>query len=236
MKKVRDEREAEACLQPDGFRLIVQRYCPGPAEAGVFYYRFPDEEKGKIFAITHKEFPCLIGDGESTIGELIDANDRARLMSRVYRRRFRERLGDVLELGESLRLVEAGNHAQGCIFRDGMWLHSAALESKIDEISQALNGFYVGRYDLRYETESKLKEEAAFSIVELNGASAEATSIYDPENRLFAAYQTLFRQWEIVFQIGAANRARGVKPLPLRELWRLWRDYQVQSRGHLPAD
>ncbi len=236
VKKVQDEKAAEACIRPDGFRLIVQRYCPGPEEAGVFYYRLPDEERGRIFAITHKEFPHLVGDGKRSLAELIDADERARLMSPIYRRRFKERLEDVLVVGETLRLVEAGNHAQGCIFRDGMSLLSVPLEEKIDQISRALNGFYVGRYDIRYESVRKLKEEAAFSIVELNGASSEATSIYDPENRLFSAYRTLFQQWEIVFRIGATNRARGVKPLPMRKLWKLWRHYQIQSRGHLVAD
>ena len=112
----------------------------------------------------------------------------------------------------------------------------ARLMSKVDEISRALDGFYVGRYDIRYESVEKLKEKGEFSIVELNGASAEATSIYDPKNSLLSAYRTLFRQWDIVFRIGAINRTRGVKTLPMRTLWRLWRDYQSQARGHLVAD
>ena len=236
VKKVDDIASAKVCVRPDGFRLIVQEYCPGPGEAGVFYYRYPDEEKGRIFAITHKEFPFLVGDGVRSVGDLIDNDERARLMSQVYRKRFEARLEDVLPAGERLRLVEAGNHAQGCIFRDGMWLYSEVLEAKIDEISRGLDGFFVGRYDIRYESVEKLRERGEFSIVELNGASAEATSIYDPTNSLISAYRTLFRQWEIVFRIGALNRDRGINPLPMWTLWRLWRDYQTQARGHLLAD
>jgi hypothetical protein len=120
--------------------------------------------------------------------------------------------------------VEAGNHAQGCIFRDGMHLWSEALERRIDEISQRLRGFYVGRYDIRYASADDLRAGGNFHIIELNGASSEATSIYDERNSLFAAYRTLFRQWELVFAIGAANHARGCAPTPWRLIWRKWRE------------
>jgi hypothetical protein len=55
-------------------------------------------------------------------------------------------------------------------------------------------------------------------IVELNGATSEATSIYDPRNSLFSAYRTLFRQWSLVFAIGARNGANGHAPSSLAAL------------------
>ena len=236
VRKVCDLEEAKKCLTADGFQQIVQSYSPGPCEAGVFYYRFPGESKGKIFSITDKRFPELVGDGQRSLAELIEADDRARIMGQVYRRRFEKRLAEVLEKGEEFRLVEAGNHAQGCVFLDGMSLCSESLERQIDKISQSLDGFYVGRYDIRYASETGLRDEAKFEIVELNGASAEATSIYDPDNTLIRAYRTLFQQWEIVFSIGAANRARGVRSLSAWQILTLWRRYQVQSREHPVAD
>jgi hypothetical protein len=45
---------------------------------------------------------------------------RAALMARSYLRRFASRRDEVLAPGETLKLIETGNHAQGCIFRDGM--------------------------------------------------------------------------------------------------------------------
>src|SRR5437762_5097938 len=87
----------------------------------------------------------------------------------------------------------------------------------------------LGRYDIRYENEEDFKQGRNFQIVELNGASSEATSIYDPRNSLISAYRTLFRQWKLVFAIGAANRARGCRPSPLRTLWREWRQYSVAA-------
>ncbi len=126
--------------------------------------------------------------------------------------------------GETVKLVEAGNHAQGCVFRDGSRLWSKELEKGIDEISQRLDGFFIGRYDIRYSSEDELRAGRNFQIIELNGAASEATSIYDARNSLFAAYRTLFRQWEIVFAIGAANRRGGAAPTKLPLLWRKWRE------------
>lgn len=236
VRMVRDLEEARECLAAGGFRQIVQDYAAGPGEVGVFYYRFPDAEQGKIFAITHKIFPTLEGDGQRTLSELIAGDGRARIMAQVYRARFSERLDWVPDEGETVRLVEAGNHAQGCVFREGMFLCTEALERRIEAISRSVDGFYIGRYDLRYESEDLLKEGKRFQIVELNGASAEATSIYDPDNRLLSAYRTLFRQWGLVFAIGSQNRARGTKPLSAWQLYKLWRQYQQQSQAHPVAD
>jgi membrane protein DedA with SNARE-associated domain len=218
-------RAALEYLQSVDARVIVQRYVVGPREAGVFYYRFPDESRGHIFAITEKIFPTITGDGIHTVEELIRADDRAALMARTYLRRFASRRDEILASGEILKLVETGNHAQGCIFRDGMHLHTQALEQMIDEISQRLPGFFVGRYDIRYGNEEDFKQGRNFQIVELNGATSEATSIYDPRNSLFSAYRTLFRQWRLVFAIGAINRANGHAPSSLAALWRSWRQY-----------
>jgi len=59
----------------------------------------------------------------------------------------------------------------------------------------------------------------------LNGAASEATSIYDARSSIFVAYRTLFRQWDLVFAIGAANRKRGCAPTGLVLVWQKWREY-----------
>ncbi len=224
VKLIRTSEQAEAVLRSTSAPLLVQRYAPGPHEAGVFYYRFPHEPSGRIFAITEKVFPVITGDGQRTIEELVWQDRRARFAAGKYFQRLGERLSEVLPAGESLKLVEAGNHAQGCIFRDGAHLWSEALERRIDEISKRLDGFYIGRYDIRYSAEDELRAGRNFQIIELNGAASEATSIYDARNSLFAAYRTLFRQWELVFAIGAANRRRGSSPTNFSSLWRKWRE------------
>jgi hypothetical protein len=236
IKLIRNEPQAEAYLKQTAAPLLVQRYAPGPQEVGVFYYRFPDETKGHIFAITEKDFPILTGDGKHTVEDLVWRDERARFVAAKYLARLGERRTDVLAAGQTLKLVEAGNHAQGCIFRDGMHLCTPALAERIDEISRQLPGFFIGRYDLRYGDESELKAGRGLQIIELNGAASEATSIYDARNSLFSAYRVLFRQWELVFAIGAANRQRGHVPTGLFAIWQIWRDYARQAATYPSAD
>src|SRR6266446_3459004 len=236
VRLIRSMRAALEYLQSVDAPAIVQRYVAGPCEAGVFYYRFPHESRGHIFAITAKIFPTITGDGLHTVEELIRTDLRAALMARTYLRRFASRRDEVLMPGEMLKLVETGNHAQGCIFLDGMHLYTEDLERVIDEISQRLPGFFVGRYDIRYVNEEDFKQGRNLQIIELNGATSEATSIYDPRNSLFSAYRTLFQQWRLVFAIGAINRANGQTPSSLATLWRNWRQYSAAALSYPLAD
>lgn len=228
--------QAATYLHQTSAPLVVQRYVTDPHEVGVFYYRFPHEPRGRIFAITEKIFPNVVGDGRHTIEELVWRDRRARFIAEKYLQRFGERRAEVVPAGEIVKLVEVGNHAQGCIFRDGSHLCSEELERRIEEISQRLDGFFIGRYDIRYSSEDDLRAGRNFQVIELNGAASEVTSIYDARNSLFAAYRTLFRQWELVFAIGAANRARGWPPLGLALLWRKWRENTSLIASYPPAD
>ena len=236
VKLIRSMRNALEYLEKVEGPVVLQRYANGPYEAGVLYYRFPGEARGHIFAITEKIFPTLTGDGFHTIEELVRADSRAALIAPTYLRRFASRQHEILSPGETFKLVETGNHAQGCIFRDGIHLHTDALERVVDQISQRLPGFFVGRYDIRYENEEEFKQGRNFQIVELNGATSEATSIYDASNSLFSAYRTLFRQWRLVFAIGAENRAKGHAPSSLTMLWRNWRQYSAAALSYPLAD
>ncbi len=236
IKLIHGEEQALAYLKQTSAPLLVQRFAEGPREAGIFYYRFPHESRGHIFAVTEKIFPAVAGDGKSTVANLIWSDPRARFMAGKYLSRFNGRQDEILPAGETLKLVEAGNHAQGCIFRDGMHLCAPALAARIDAISQTLPGFNIGRYDIRYSSDADLRDGKNFQIIELNGAASEATSIYDARNSLLAAYRTLFRQWDLVFAIGAANRARGCAPTKLLLLWQKWRGYARLAATYPAAD
>ena len=229
VRLIRSMSEAFDYLSQTDALVMLQRYAIGKGEAGIFYVRFPDKTHGRIFSITEKIFPTITGDGVHTIEQLIQADARASLIAEIYLRRFADVVNEVLPSGETLRLVETGNHAQGCIFQDGSRLGSKQLEFAIDRIARRLPGFYFGRFDIRYENEQDLRAGRKFKIVELNGASSEATNIYDARNSIRSAYRTLLQQWRLVFEIGAANRARGQATSSLQTLWREWRRYSAAA-------
>lgn len=235
-KKIESFEDARRYLAKVSVPFVLQRYVPGPKEAGIFYYRFPDEERGHIFGITRKEFPSVVGDGVRTLRELVEADPRARLISQTYLKRFEADAGEVLEAGKSLRLVEAGNHCQGCIFLDGADLLTEELREAFDAISRKLPGFFVGRYDIRYESDSELRAGQKFKIIELNGAASEATNIYDSANSIWSAYATLYRQWEIVYRIGAENRRRGNQSVSSWSVFKDWLAFSSRSAEFPVAD
>jgi len=235
-RKIQSFDEAEQYVELVSAAVLLQRYVAGPKEAGIFYYRFPNQREGHIFGITRKAFPVVRGDGVRTLRELILADPRARLLAPTYLQRFEAQADRVLETGETIRLVEAGNHCQGSIFEDGRDLHTEQLRRRFDEISRRLPGFYIGRYDVRYNEDGELRSGSGFKIIELNGAASEATNIYDASNSLWSAYRTLYQQWKLVYRIGAANRDRGNRPASIFAVLRDWMDLSRQAIEYPIAD
>jgi membrane protein DedA with SNARE-associated domain len=210
---------------------VVQEYATGE-EFGVFYYREPDQDQGRIFSITRKVFPEVVGDGTRTLEALILADERAACMARLYMERNAHRLWEVPAAGERVRLTDVGNHCRGTIFFDGTALRTPAMEEVFDRLSKSVPDFYFGRYDVFVPCAEDLQDGRNIKVIELNGATAEATSIYDPKNGLFDAYRVLFEQWRILFRIAQKNRERGAAVVPWQELLRLLGDYRRMARSH----
>ncbi len=204
--------------------LILQEFAAGE-ETSVFYYRYPNDEKGKIFSITEKRFPKVTGDGGSTLEDLILQDERAICLAEKYFERNKDRLFDVPKKGEIVQIIDIGTHSRGAIFLDGGWMKTEILEQTIDEICQKFDGFYFGRFDIRTKSFEDFKRAENFKIVELNGVTSESTNIYDPKHSLFRAYKILFKQWKIAFEIGAENYKLGIKPTSSCEMTKLIFDH-----------
>ena len=105
----------------------MQRYAQGPREVGVFYYRFPHESRGHIFAITEKIFPSLTGDGDRTIAELILADPSASVYGEEisstpeWTNRRSSRSGTELKLVEAEITPRAASSAMGAAFGHRSW-------------------------------------------------------------------------------------------------------------------
>jgi hypothetical protein len=178
----------------------------------------------------------VVGDGQSTLETLIWTHPRYRMQAATFAARHRDQLGRVLDKGETFALAIAGNHCQGTMFRDGAHLLTPALERRIDEVAQSHPGFFVGRFDIRYSDRDAFMRGEDIAVVELNGVAAESTNIYDPERSLLHAYRTLFRQWTIIFAIGAANRRDGAPTSSLARLLSLLRAHARRDFALTLAD
>jgi hypothetical protein len=214
-----------------GQRFIAQALVDHEAEAGVFYVRLPEEPDGFIFSLTLKYFPWVTGDGRSTLKELILADPRARLVPHLYLPRWEAQLDRVLPVGKPFRLVFSGSHCRGAIFRDGNDLITPEMTAAFDTIAKAIPDFYFGRFDVRFPRIEDLQAGRGFKIIEVNGASSEATHIWDRNTTLKAARKTLLQQFSYLWRIGAQNRRRGHRPpLGVRLLWELYKEKKTTGR------
>lgn len=224
-----DEQLADYFARARGATL-VQEFIPG-LEFGLFYYRYPSAPVGQLLSITDKRFPSVVGDGVHNLEHLILADDRAVCMAHVFLRRFKNRLFQVPAAGECVPLVDLGTHCRGAVFLDGTRHVTPELEALVERLSRAYDGFYFGRYDVRVPSVEDLRAGRNIRVIELNGVTSEATAIYEPGNSLLAAYRLLMTQWRIAFEIGAENRARGVRVTPAREILRALAEYRPAAEA-----
>ncbi len=234
VRKIADAQALAAYLAefPTDMRLMVQDFVPWKGEAGIFYIRAPGEEKGRITSVTLKYFPSVTGDGHASLRELILADPRAGLVPQFYLPRLAGQLDDIVPKGQEFPLVFTGNHCQGAIFRDGGQHVTPALLAEVEKIAQEIDGFYFGRFDIRYDSLDALKQGRDFRIIELNGAGSEATHIWDANMTLMGAYKALFHQVYQAFRIGAINRRRGTRPMGPIRLLRLFYSEKAEMRRY----
>ena len=197
--------------------VLIQRYVAG-AEFGVFVYREPLTGAARVFSVTHKQFPQLVGDGRSTLQSLIRQHPRARLIAPLLWRRFAARLDWVPAPGEVVPLIEIGAHCRGALFCDASDQVSPQLLDFVARLFRALPGYHFGRIDLRCPSVEALSRGEGLRVLEINGVSSEAAHIYQPGTPLLAGYSSMLRQWRLAFEIGDANARRGTPTCSPMEL------------------
>ncbi len=185
--------------------FLVQEFVAYENEVGIFYYRFPDQQRGVISGVVGKEFLTVTGDGTATVEQLLLKDPRYVLQLATLRKTHAALMQLVLEDKATHLLVPYGNHSRGAKFIDISHLVDETLTTTIDTICQKVPGFFFGRMDIRYNTWEELKQGKNFSIIELNGAGSEPTHIYDPRHTIFFAWKEIIRHLIILFKISRQN-------------------------------
>lgn len=205
VKKLENEKDVIDYATNSKVDFLVQEFVPYENEIGIFYYRYPNEEKGHLSGIVKKEFLSVIGDGVSTIEQLLLKNKRAVLQLSTLRIKEKDKMNIVLNKDEEFIVVPYGNHVRGAKFLDDSDLIDEELTKTVDGICKRVKGFYFGRMDIRYNTWEELKQGKNFSIIELNGSGSEPTHIYDPKHSLFWAWKEITKHWKILYKISKLN-------------------------------
>ncbi len=209
---------------PNNGRFLLQEKSQYSAEAGVFYVRQPGEKRGKIISMTLKYSPRVIGDGHSTLKQLIEKCPRAGQLQHLYLPRHEAHLDRVIPNQEEFQLAFAGSHSRGAIFRDGNQFITAQLEQKLDEVLGEFDGFNYGRLDVKFSDIHSLMAGERFDILEINGASSEAAHIWDSDTPLPHIFSTLLKQYRLLYQIGSKHKKNGHKTPTLGALLQAWRE------------
>src|SRR5689334_6192754 len=124
---IHSTHDVELYLKEIKIDFIIQELVDLPLEFGVFYVRFPNEKTGFVNSITMKEFLNVVGDGKSTLQQLILTKDRAKLQWDVLRIKYQDELQRIPAKNERVELVPIGNHCLGTTFLNGNHLITGKL-------------------------------------------------------------------------------------------------------------
>ncbi len=70
VERINSEDDIDKYLLKMKFDFIIQELIDLPLEYGIFYMRFPNQEKGVVTSIVMKEMLSVTGNGKSTLQEL----------------------------------------------------------------------------------------------------------------------------------------------------------------------
>ncbi len=212
---------------PQGETVVLQQYLPQEGEAGIFYAREPATGCGRIIGLALRYFPQVVGDGRRTLGELMALDVRCERLCSTPRHEFSHDRARVPTAGEVVRLSTIGSTRVGGLYRNGAGSITPALTAAIDAIARDMTNFHVGRFDVRIESPEALAAGQGFTIMEVNGAGSEAIQAWDPDISLWTGLRMIFAKQALLFAIGHAQRAQGVRPIGV---WALHRLNQRQNR------
>jgi hypothetical protein len=230
VKILKSEQDVLSYVTTAELDFHIQEFIDFPNEVGIFWYKLPNEGKGHISGIVRKDFLTIEGDGSSTMRELLKRNSRSLLQLPSLEKMYGEELGAVLPKGQKKLLVPYGNHARGAKFLDDSHLADEQLIQTLNEICSRIENFYFGRLDIRYKDWGELKEGKNFFVIEVNGAGAEPTHIYDPRHSLFFAWKEIIRHWIILWKISRQNHRRGHRYLSISEGLRMFKEDKENSK------
>ncbi len=219
-RKLDSEEQLQRYHEYIPVEYIVQDLVDLPVEVSVFYYRHPARQKGTVSGFIHKELLHVVGDGKSTLQQLVENHPRARFRLEEMKHRHGHCYSRVVADKEIFFLSYAGNHNRGAHFTN---LHKEIdddLRKVFDELSHFAGKFYYGRYDIKTTSIEDLKKGKNFSILEFNGCGAEPNHIYDCGMSLWKAYGVILYHWKALYKISRYNHNNGVPYWSFKRGWK----------------
>lgn len=230
VKKIHNKEELlqqhENALHP----YLIQALVPYENEIGLFWVRYPDNKKGILTGIVYKEYLHVIGDGKSTLEELIYKDARTYYQLKYLQDKFKSEWNTILPKYKKLIVVPFGSHFRGSKFLDYSHKITPKMTDAFNTICTQIKDYHYGRMDIKFDNWDDLEDGKNFKIIETNGAGSEPTYIYDPNHSIFFAWKEIVRHLSYLSEVCLQNKRKGYKTANLKQLLQMYRDYKVYMK------
>lgn len=196
---------------------IAQSLVNYPMEVCIFYYRYPGKARGVITGMLQKILLQVTGDGASTLKELILNSEKASKYFDHLKKAHLPHLNSVISPGEKYILSYAANRHRGAQLVNLEKEIDDRLHALLDGISNRIDDFFYGRYDIMCKDIESLRQGKDFAILEYNGAGAGPTHIYSNDYTIIRAYKELCMHWRKLYEVSRINNKRGIPYWPYKK-------------------
>ncbi len=219
-RKIDTEKELLHYHRLIEFEYIVQNMILYKMEVSVFHIRHPKEQKGIVTGFLQKIPLHVMGDGKSSLQELIVSHPKANKFATDMLVKHAVNLKNIIAADEKYVLSYAANHNRGALFVDLKNEIDEKLVSIFDTLSIEINDFFYGRYDIMCNSVEDLKAGKNYLILEYNGCGAEPNHFYDTGYTLRGAHKEILKHWRYMYEISKYNAQQGIKP------WGFWKGFK----------
>jgi hypothetical protein len=196
---------------------LIQELVTFPVEFSVFYYRYPGSKTGVITGFLEKEPMNVLGNGQSSLRELINEHPKAKYRIEELLAWHASNLNKTIPVGEKFYLSHAANLNRGASFVN---LHNEVdkpLREVFDNLNLYSKEFYYGRYDLKAASLGDLKQGKNFLLLEYNGSGAEPNHVYNSGYSLRHAHKEILKHWKVLYEISRISHRQGVPYWPYKK-------------------
>lgn len=215
--RVTDFDQLEAAVRANREPVLLQEWIDSPYEYGVLYQRLPGESSGTITSISVKTLLSVVGDGRRSVQQLSLAEPAHQRFRAKIDRLPRALLERVPAVAEVVVLDHVAQQAHGARFWDAHELITPEVTAFFDQLVSPIDGFFLGRFDLKATGPSSLVDGNGLKVLELNGTASVPLHVFDPKVSFWQTYRAMYRHWAAIYRISVANHRRGVAYLSLSE-------------------
>jgi hypothetical protein len=188
---------------------LVQTACENNQELGIFYVQYPDQSIGFVTGIVQKKVLSIIGNGRHTVSELIQQNIRTQRQAAWILAQPKIDANEILPNKKELVLSSIGSHTRGSQFIDITDKCTPQLQHTVRQLLAHVKGYSFGRLDVMCASVEDALAGGKLEVIELNGAGAEPTHLYDPTNSVLKAYKIIVQHWRYLYRCAVTNVKSG---------------------------